>query len=216
MKNLITLIVLFILSTALLEAQFMVGGGISFNKSGGNTSGPGYNNDMTSRTNFSLTPKAGYFLSDKVLVGLEISLGFSSEKNPATDPVTVDKSSSFAVSPFLRYYAVRFDKFALFGQANVGISTSKSKEERGPTTTTGPTTNTFGIGALPGISYDISDKIELEGFLNFFSLNLSQSVKTTTTGNSEIKAKTNNFGFSTNTDNVVNTGSFTIGAIYKF
>ena len=88
--------------------------------------------------------------------------------------------------------------------------------KRGKTTTNGPTTNTFGIGALPGISYDISDKIELEGFLNFFNLNLSQSVKTTTTGTSEIKAKTNNFGFSTNLDNVMNTGSFTVGAIYKF
>ena len=131
MKNLITLIVLFILSTALLEAQYMVGGGISFNKSGGNTSGPGYNNDMTSRTNFSLTPKAGISLRQSSGGTRNFTGLLKKDKNPATDPVTVDKSSSFAFSPFLRYYAVRFDKFALFGQAYVGVSNSKSKVEEG-------------------------------------------------------------------------------------
>lgn len=202
------LILLFIASGAF--AQIFVGGSVGFSLTGGKIENGNTSVDKPTQTYFSLAPKAGMFLSEKLAIGATLGYSIQSEKTPGT-PEEIDRTSTIGITPFVRYYAFTLNKFSLFAQGNLGFSYSVEKNKVGSTTTTGPKTTTMGISAFPGISYKLSDKIELEAIIGGFNFGLNRtSVKQN--NNTNI---TNNFGFGVNLDGIATTGLITIGAIVK-
>ncbi len=65
---------------------------------------------------------------------------------------------------------------------------------------------------MPGLAYDLTDRLSLETSLNFLSLGYYN----TTEKNGASKDKTTSFNIGAGLDNIVTVGNISIGAIYRF
>jgi outer membrane protein len=130
-------------------------GNISFNSSNNK-------NSEEKESSFSFSPKAGYFLSDKIAVGVQ--LGFSSEKQEdyGTGTESIDKTNVFGVGVFGRYYFLELGKrFKTYAEVGVGYATSKSETEAGGTTIEDPKVNTLGFNGGIGANYFLTERLAL-------------------------------------------------------
>jgi len=207
----IFLIAFFCFFCVSLNAQVFVGGNFSLNTSGGHNTTGTTKTDNPSSFGFNLSPKAGIFLSEKFAAGAALDISYSGTKTPG-NPETASKSSTIGIIPFLRYYAIKFNKFSVFGQGNLGLSFSNSSTKTGGTTTDGPKTTRLYLNIVPGLAYDLTEKLSLETSLNFLSFGYYHT--TSDDGNS--KDITSSFGIGAGLDNIVTVGNISIGAIYKF
>ena len=207
----ISLIVLFSLFIVSLNGQVFTGGNISLHTNGGSQNDGTTTTDKTSNFNFGLSPKVGIFLSEKVAAGVAFDFEYSRSKIPGNTEI-ISKSSTFGFTPFLRYYAVKVNKFSIFGQGNIGMSFSNSNSKIGGISNDGPKITRVYLSIYPGLAYDLSDKLSLETSLNFLSL----SYNNVTSKNGSDTDKTSTFNFGTGLDNIITVGNITVGAIYKF
>ena len=202
----------FVLATSMMTySQFFVGGTLGFGTSGGSIETNDTETDKSSSLNLSLEPQAGFFISEDVSLGAYLSLGFSHFNNHG-DPETIHTSTSFGISPFIRYYAIRINKFSIYGQARIIASISNSKDQTGDVSVDGPANTTLGLSVYPGMAYDISDKIQLMAGINVFSLSLTHNIEK----DGDIRDKTTSFGFGANLNNIVTSGQISVGAIFRF
>jgi hypothetical protein len=207
----VALFLLFVVASA--NAQLFVGGGFSISTEGGSIKRNGNSEDKESSTSFFLEPKLGYFLSEKFAVGGKLIISASKGPDINND---VKKTSAFGLAPFARYYMVNFNKFSLFGEAELSFVFGNTKYENNNVTTDGPKTTSIGLNVTPGVAFALSDKIELEGKINLFSFGYNHHSEKTNNNNNEVINNTSTFGFGAGLDNIVNTGNFSIGAIFKF
>ena len=192
-----------------LKAQVFVGGSVRFNTF--NTEESGTSTNRSSNYNFNLNPSAGKFLSEKTAIGLTFDISLTGNKTD-DNTETSSKSSSFGISPFLRYYALRWNKVSIFGQGNVGLALLNASNKTGGVTNDGPKGSKIYISFYPGLSYDILDNFSLETSLNILSLGYSY----TSTKVGSTKDKNSNFNIGAGPGNVISVSTITIGAIYKF
>lgn len=159
-----------------------------------------------------ISPAVGMFLSDKLAIGLELNTGFS-KRETGVDTKTITKTTYFGVSPFVKYYMVKWNKLSLYGQGTMRTGFSTTNIESGLTETESKTTS-IGFSVFPGLSYDLSDKLSLQTSLNFLGLSCIYNVEK----DDDFDAKTSytSFGLNADMDNIVTIGNITIGAIYKF
>src|SRR5450759_1942136 len=207
----IILIVLFSFFYVSLSAQFFAGGNFGLNTSGGSTDDGTIKTDKPSTISFNFSPRVGTFLSENLAAGAALNFSLSRTKTPGT-PETIDKSSTIGVSPFLRYYAIKLDKFSVFAQGNIGFSYTRPTTKVGGTLTGGPITTNLYLNVVPGLAYDLSEKFSLETSINVLSFGYYH----TTIKNGSAKNKTSSFGMGAGLDNIVTVGNISIGAIYKF
>lgn len=116
----------------------------------------------TNNVNFS--PMAAYFITENIALGGQLVIG--SGKTEVGD--VENKTNTFGVNAIGRYYFTPAKSFSIFGQAQVGYSSSKQEPEVGGETKF----NTFGIGVGPGMSYFVSNNFAIEaglGILNYTS-----------------------------------------------
>jgi outer membrane protein len=205
------LIVLFSFFYVGLRAQIFVGGNVGFNTSNNEMNNGTTTTAKSSGYEFDLSPNAGKFISEKFAIGIELNISLSGSKSGTVTEIK-SKSSSIGVSPFLRYYAIKWNKFSVYGQGNVGLNFSKSSTETGGRTTDGPKTTLSYLNISPGLSYDISEKISLETSLDFLSLGYYFS--TTKQGTTDQKGSGLSIG--AGLGNIVSINAITIGAIFKF
>jgi outer membrane protein len=209
--NKIVLIVIFVLIPFFLNAQVFLGGNFGLNMSGGKFDNGTITTDKPTAVSFNISPMVGKFLSENVAVGALIGFSFSQTNNNGT-PEVINSSSTIGITPFLRYYAIKMDKFSIFGQGNLGFSYSGSMSKVNGTSTHGPKTTTLSFTVMPGLAYDVSSKLSLETNINFLNLGLTYNIVT----NGSDKNRTANFGVGAGLDNIVTIGTISIGAIYKF
>ncbi len=209
--NKIVLIVIFVLFPFILNAQVFLGGNFGLNMSGGNIDNGTITTDKPTTVSFNISPMVGKFLSENVAVGALINFSFSQNNNNGT-PEVINSSSTIGITPFLRYYAIKMDKFSIFGQGNIGFSYSGSMSKVNGTSTNGPKTTTLSLNVMPGLAYDVSSKLSLETNINFLNFGFSYSVSKS----GPDKNRTTNFGVGAGLDNLVTVGTISIGAIYKF
>lgn len=95
---------------------------------------------------FELSPQAGFFLSDKISLG--VVLGYQSVGNSNAK----DKLFSFGI--FSRLYKPIADRFYFFAQPQVAFGTGETAAEAD--------ISAFSIGIRPGFSYFLSDKISMD------------------------------------------------------
>lgn len=98
----------------------------------------------TSGTQLKLAPKAGLMLTDNIMVGTGLLITSGDDSS-----LTSGSSSSFAISPFGRYYFPAGDKFYAFGEFSLLLGSGSS----------------WNIGG--GASYFLKDNVAIEGLLTF-------------------------------------------------
>ena len=179
--------------------------------SGNNTEDGSTTINKGSSYTFNLSPFLGRFLSEKVAAGVALNLSLSSN-NTGVNIESQSRSSTIGLSPFLRYYAFKWDKFSIYGQGNIGLEFTKSNQKTGGTTTDDSKTTRIYLSVLPVLSYAINSKFSLVTALNILSFGYSYSI----TNDGSVKYKTSNFNAGARLDNILSVGNVTIGAIYKF
>ncbi|MCQ4141981.1 MULTISPECIES: OmpW family outer membrane protein [Chryseobacterium] len=127
-------VALFGLSNAqMTKGDWVISGntGIGFNNMETKTKVNGQTFDGTKVSTFAVTPSVGYFVIDKLAVGID--LGFTS----VTTKDNGDKNtvSSFSVMPTATYYFANSSKVVPFLGAGIGYASSKTKETISGTST---------------------------------------------------------------------------------
>lgn len=160
-------------------------------------------NTEVKTSEFVFNPKAGYFLSDKFAVGVELGIGTDKTENYGTiAPLSQisQKGNSFYVGAFGRYYFLDLgSRFKTYAEVGVGHSTSKSEEEillvdGSSRTTEDPKVNTVGFNAGLGFSYFVTPKIAINfGLTDILSYNSSKSKADGAKASNEFNANINNF-----------------------
>lgn len=88
------------------------------------------NNGDVKANSFTILPNFGYFLSDKLSLGLGMGYTSITTKNTVNDNKNIN--SQFVVRPQLRYYlATSNEKFYFFGQLQLGLGFGQNKFENG-------------------------------------------------------------------------------------
>ncbi|MDR2037972.1 MAG: porin family protein [Bacteroidales bacterium] len=202
------------------NAQLFVGGSLGLSTTGGKEKTGSNSVDKESTFGFEISPKVGYYLSDKFAIGGEVTLGFESEKTPDANGGDDQKDNFFSwgIAPFARYSVAEFGKFSVLLEGGVGIFGGTSKTKLGSQSFDGPSLFGFGVNVTPLLSYSLSDRFNLEMGLNFLNFGFNTWTIKTDGNPDDTKDRTTNFGFGVDTDNVfqADLGAVTIGFIYKF
>lgn len=138
-------------STPLQQGNWMVGGSIG---------SAGYSFEAET-VEVNLAPKAGYFISDGVAIGLELKAGVvaGDDRKPTWQ---------YGVMPFARYYfpegASSTGRF--FGEGKVGVAGEAYE---------GQSINSFAFGVNAGYAHFITQSVALEGMVgyNYSKANIS-------------------------------------------
>ncbi|OBS14103.1 hypothetical protein ATE49_01765 [Elizabethkingia miricola] len=140
----------------LQKGNWMVGGNIITSSFGLNTGG-GYN--------FTLQPKAAYFIDDNFALGGQVTFGFAGAKDAKT-------IYTYNVGPMARYYfnndqvdsLLKHGRFFVEGNAGIG-GTSGTRATA--TQEAGKSTTGLNVGVGPGYAYFISPNIALEALVKY-------------------------------------------------
>lgn len=141
---------------------------------------------------FSLAPKAGYFVSENIALGL--GLGFSTSKIEENEGDEAVKVNTTSVMAFGRYYTTPASKFSVFGQLAFEYASADFDVFK---------VNGIGVELAPGVSYFLNKSFAIEASWGALSYT---SAKADVTG---AEASTG-FEFGLDLDNI------NFGLLYKF
>ncbi|MBO9153170.1 outer membrane beta-barrel protein [Chitinophaga sp. GCM10012297] len=180
------------------KGDVLVGGNVGIATSSEKVDGT---DGKTTSTTFNISPKAGYALSDKWMVGVFVGTDFTNSKDKTVEPNTELKSTVIAPGIFVRNYHMLGEKVALFGEANVayGFGTVKAND------TKTASVNSIDANIVPGISYFVNKRFVLEGV--FGGINYSNVKSTNEINNVETTNSSFNFDF---------TKKFRVGVSFLF
>lgn len=121
--------------------------------------------DEQQTTSFTFLPKAGYFLSEKLAVGIQTGISSIISKYPG-DNLHKTSNTSFIFKPFGRYYLTT-GTGGIFAEAGLGLSAGKSKDFYDDRTDESNVT-ALSIDFSPGVYYFITPSIALEAKFGVF------------------------------------------------
>jgi len=170
---------------------------------------------------FQFNPKVGYFITNKLALGVELSVNSSKEEDTdfIADPnvVTETKEKSFGAGVFARYYFLelgkRFKTYTEFGLgfASGNVETTQSDVD-GPLSDFD--TSGFGAGLGLGINYFVTENFAINFALSDVIAYTSVKGENQLEGTSD-EFKRNDFGLSANIfNNFFATAQF--GLTFKF
>lgn len=181
MKKLISIAM--VLSSTLCFSQLqkgniLIGGGLGVSKSKSEASYPGYIYTYKT-TSFDITPRIGYFLSNRSAIGLEPGYSFSKYES-GTNPqaMAITKTSTASIKPFYRYYFPIGDKVAFYLHARAGVSFGKGSitnsyfdTNSGTVTKQTQKSDIFGqqVSVSPGVAFFLSPKWSIESIVTALS-----------------------------------------------
>jgi outer membrane protein len=140
-----------------------IGGGLSFTTNGFEQ---GTGNPDRKISEFTVAPSGGYFLSDKVALGLNLS--FMNGKDD--DGTTVDKYSELAIGPFAQYYMpIKESPFSFLAEAGFLYGATKDNPA-GPGEVSG---NSLTVYVSPGFTYFFAKSWALDFKLRGIAFNSS-------------------------------------------
>jgi hypothetical protein len=179
MKRLVLAMALLMVSTLsfaqITKGDIQLGGNAGFNK---------IKSGSFERSQFTLAPRAGLFVSDLTSVGLTI--GYSSTDSNGTN------SNLFQFGVYSRFHKMVAENFYIYLQPSLTLGTGSVKSENAPDIDT----STFNIGIAPGVTYFLSPKFALEMSLGSLAYNLTKD------SNSTIESKTENYGLNLNLNTI--------------
>lgn len=184
-------------SESISKGNWFIGGGsnLFFNSTNSEVESNGQTIDTGNDLRISLGVGAGYFVSNHLVVGMELPVSFSRRKD---DDVGLNlRNTSFIASPFVRYY-FNGTNIRPFIQGNIGFGISKSKNAVSNTITNpndpvffqpvDTTSDIFQYSFNGGIAIFISQKVSVD-------LGVGYSSTTSNPDTSDIKFKNNTIGF---------------------
>ncbi|HPT01145.1 MAG TPA: hypothetical protein PLJ84_00980 [Bacteroidales bacterium] len=124
-------------------------------KSGGTTS------ESHKYFELDLNPLIGYFVIDKLPVGLYFDSYFHHYKYAYNDDK--EKESQFIAGPFVRYYILEMDKFFPFVEGRLGLGLWRSKYDDNDAEKYSFISPQLGIGT----SYFFTDHVALDAYLGY-------------------------------------------------
>lgn len=185
--------------------NIMLQGGLGFSNSSSSleTTNGGTTNTAEGPkfSNFNLNVMGGYFVVDRIAVGL--GLGFESSKMTDEDAFGTEeeKTNLTVVAPFVRWYAPEITSdFSVFVDLKLGFGfgSMESKETTGGNTESfTQDISTLGVGISPGFSYLVSEGIALTFNYGFLGYN-SRTTKADFGGGSSAKKMDKDFGLNLN------------------
>lgn len=197
MKKIILSAAMMLAAVSFANAQWFIGGSVGVQTT--------KNNEDASITNYYVSPRFGYILNEKWMLGL--GLGYTG---------TVTKSNGlkintnfFNFAPYARYTACELGRFSLafegdilgmFGQQKA-MNSDKIKKSR------------FGVQIAPVVQFDLSERVLLESRFGFASLGYQYDQTKMPDGQ---KSTSNTFVFGFDSDDAFTMGDITVGFIVKF
>lgn len=134
------------------EGDIMVEGNLGF----------GSTNDKNSEvktSNFDFNPKAGYFVTDDLAVGVELMVGTAKTTDDIAD--SENKDNNFGAGVFARYYFLDLGKrFKTYGEFGVGFDSTKNENTVGGTSSEFKT-NGLGAGLGLGMNYFVTENFAI-------------------------------------------------------
>jgi outer membrane protein len=170
-KRIIFTVVLFLFTGIFAFAQvekgnWLFGGSstLEFNTSKEKIKTGGTTNDGSTYTDFDIRPQIGYFVIDKLPIGLMLDIDIDKEKY--TDPDSEYKWTSFMVGPFVRYYFIDLEGLMPYAEASMGIGSGNTKTNyMGSESDDKYGTFAYGFGA--GATYFITDNVGVDLFIGY-------------------------------------------------
>lgn len=121
--------------------------------------------DSSNSFSIDFTPRAGYFISDNLAVGLGLVLSSNKETTDGLFGEQDVTTTGFGINPLARYY---FEN-NLFGEAAVGIGFSKTsfEGESLPGLDSDITSNSYGFRIGAGYALFLGNHIAIEPSINY-------------------------------------------------
>jgi outer membrane protein len=211
MKNYhILLTVLLSVFCVSLNAQIFIEGSVGFTGSSQKTD-DGISITKNSDNNFIFRPGVGKFISEKVAIGMDLDITYAFSTSSAANE-SKQTSTSIGASTYVRYYAISWNKFSVFGQGELGFSFLQGQLTVDGTKTDYLDANTYYFRITPGLSYDISERLQLQTSINVLSLGYFY-VKS---DNGTSENTRSSVAFGAGLDDIFTLGNITVGAIFKF
>lgn len=155
---------------------------------------------------FTVSPKAGFFVSDNIAVGASVGYSSFTDEYKTFDPVSFqevtveDKFSTFSAGVFGRYYFTPDSQFSFFGELAVGITSTKQDRAFVPEDFK---SNGVSAAFAPGISYFVSNNFSIEATVGVLGYNTDKA-------DIDGAEAQNDFNFGVNFSNI------NFGVVYKF
>ena len=194
------------------KGNIMIEGNIGFSSNNATDSFGGTDTEERKMNSLNFNPKAGYFLTDKIAVGVELGVGSSKSETTdmtVTPNVTAEvKNNNFNGGVFARYYFLDLgQRFKTYAEAGLGFGSAK-QETNG---TEDWSRNNFGFGLDLGMNYFVSESFAINfGLANVLGFNAG---KTDYNGGGETKFSGVNANLNV-FENFFSTAQF--GLTYKF
>ena len=157
-------------------------------------------------SSFALTPKAGYFVSDKFAVGVQFTYSESKNTNYSGTNDTYNKTNTIGGAIFGRYYFLEAgSRFKVYGEADLGYNSAGGENNNGTTTVKFDNTNSFGANAGVGANFFLTEKIAIGyQFADIIGYNSSKMDVDGAKASNNFYVNLNSFG------NFFNTGEFSL------
>lgn len=220
MKKILLLLAVAIIGTA-ANAQLFVGGSFGIDKSYVDIKSGSITSDDGSALVFQIVPKVGYYLNEDFAIGVSSGIIKSIVYTPEygwgyPEQEKVETLSIWAYSVFARYNLVRYERFSLLLNSELGGGKITSKTKIGSTTTEDNPTSIFAFAVMPILSFDITERFSLEMSSDFLRLGFT-SYTETDLDDKDYNKTTNNFGLGVNAfNNQLQTPLVNLGIIVKF
>ncbi len=165
-------------------------------------------NTETKTSNLRFSPKAGLFVTDKTVVGVELGVGSAKTTNDFLN--TELKSNNVSIGVFGRYYFLELgERFKTYGELGLGYSTSKNESTSQAGTVKNDDVNDLDFGLSVGMNYFLTPSVAVS-----FTLADVLSYGTSKVDTEGAKAESNFSGNLNVLNNIFATP--TIGLMYKF
>jgi len=217
MKNLINVFIMLVATFAAGNAQLFVEGNARVTYRDYEIAN--FNNQFT-QFSIEISPKAGYWLTDHIAVGSNVSYSIGKAKtvnnNPDSDGVFEDIRSEYGFSVFSRYKIQMPKRFSLLFESSLGVrrNIQKGKNIKDEIARKVSTTSLVNVIIFPAISYDLSDRFSLVASCESLSFGLGfGNTKIENTGQ---KLRNNNIGFNTQSTIFNSISNIQLGFIYNF
>lgn len=187
--------------TGFQKGNFIVEGSIQANTTDNK-------NSEVKTSNFNFVPKAGYFVTDKIAVGVQLGVGSSVNDKYSSTVDTKKTENSLNVGVFGRYYFLEVgSRFKTYAEVGVDYANANTKTKVNGNTSPKVKADGFGVNGSIGANYFLTDKIAINfAFANVVGYK-TDKVKGAKSENS-FNADINNF------NNFFNTAQF--GLTFKF
>ena len=215
MKRVISICTILVTMTVAGNAQYFIEGSVEVEYNDATPTFPGYPPEKQFADSYwSVSPLVGYQLNDDFAVGAKATFNRRTDWSlySGGEPVGFEKiSSRWSYAVFCRYQLWGTEKLSFLVESSIDISGGSTEEKTGTIAKKTGSWTSFGVNAVPLVTYNITDKWSIITTSYLFNLRFNhETVKNEETG---LQTKLYSYGF-----NAVSSFSLsiTIGFIYHF